>query len=213
MRLWGKIHGQKADYYIVESTYDKGEEEGEKPADFEAHGTGINKSYYWAANSPLGNWTCLPDITPSDLNAARGVKVNFSGDLDRVITTNPFFFKKESFYLRAQIARIHHSTLLVPKRVYRFVEESTTEIEENVPDEGPIPIPSTDMMADPSFWCHFSNSILKCGRTVLMEPEPAEGDERDPEEIKKELEKLDPSEARLKPITDDDTIRGGLPSW
>jgi hypothetical protein len=84
------------------------------------------------------------------------VKVNFSGDLNKVITTNPFFFKKESFYLRAQIARISHSTTLIPHQIYRFVEESTTEIEENVPDEGPLPIPSTKQMSDPSFWRHYS---------------------------------------------------------
>jgi hypothetical protein len=46
-----------------------------------------------------------------------------------------------------------------------------------------------------------------------MEAEPADGDERDPEEIKKELEKADPSEPRLKPITDDAPVKGGAPSW
>lgn len=101
LRLWGKIHGTEKDYYIVEGAYDKGEEEGERPADFEAHGTGINKNYYWATNSPLAEWVLLPDLEPKDLNAARGIKVCFSGNLDRVITTNPFFFKKEAFYLRA----------------------------------------------------------------------------------------------------------------
>ena len=34
---------------------------------------------------------------------------------------------------------------------------------------------------------HFQQSILQCGRVAIMDPEPAEGDERDPEEIKKEL--------------------------
>ena len=38
LRLWGKINGSQRDYYIAESAYDKGEDEGEKPADFEAHG-------------------------------------------------------------------------------------------------------------------------------------------------------------------------------
>lgn len=70
-------------------------------------------------------------------------------------------------------------------------------------------MPSTDMMADPSFWCHLPNSILNCGRIVIMEPEPAEGDERDPEEIKKEAEGKDPAEPRLKPITDDKPVQDG----
>ena len=46
-----------------------------------------------------------------------------------------------------------------------------------------------------------------------MEPEPAEGDERDPEEIKKEHEARDPSEARLKPVSADQTLKGGIPCW
>lgn len=46
-----------------------------------------------------------------------------------------------------------------------------------------------------------------------MEPEPAEGDERDPEEIKKELEKQDPSEARLKPISADAPLKGKTACW
>ena len=78
-----------------------------------------------------------------------------------------------------------------------------------MPDEGPLPVPSTDQMADPTFWRHLSQSILKVGRITLMDPEPVEGDERDPDEIKKELEKLDPSEPRLKPITEDAKVTGG----
>jgi len=44
--------------------------------------------------------------------------------------------------LRAQIARIALSTTLVPKGMFRMVEDSTTEIEENTPEDGPIPVPS-----------------------------------------------------------------------
>jgi Radial spokehead-like protein len=40
-------------------------------------------------------------------------------------------------YLRAQIARITASTTLVPKTIYKFVEETNErEIEEYVPEEG-----------------------------------------------------------------------------
>lgn len=68
-------------------------------------------------------------------------------------------------------------------------------------------------MGNLDFWVHLPQSILQCGRTVIMEPEPAEGDERDPEEIKKEYEARDPSEARLKPISDDTNLKGGIPCW
>jgi hypothetical protein len=145
LRLWGKVHGTERDYYVAEGAYEKPEDENAEARlpDFEPHGTGINKNFYWAANSPLHEWVLLPDLTPQDLNAAREVKVCFSGNLDRTITTNPFFFRKEAFYLRAQIARICHSTQLVPKQVWKLQEESTIEIEPNVPEEGPIPVPST----------------------------------------------------------------------
>ena len=104
MRLWGKILGTKKDYYIAEGTYDGGQEaeEGqEKAADFEARGSGVNKYAYWATNSPLDAWIQLPDLTPKDIKAAKEIKVNFTGELDRQIITNPFFFGKEKHFLRA----------------------------------------------------------------------------------------------------------------
>ena len=39
-----------------------------------------------------------------------------------------------------------------------------------------------------------------------MEQEPIEGDEREPEEIAKEIESRDPFEPRLKKITDDRNV-------
>jgi hypothetical protein len=57
IRMWGKIHGSSRDYYIAEGTYDGGQDEDEKPADFEPRGSGINKYTYWATNSPLDSWT------------------------------------------------------------------------------------------------------------------------------------------------------------
>jgi len=67
VRLWGKIHGTQRDYYIAEGTTEAGQTEEEKPAGFEARGTGVNKFVYWATNSPLDQWTQLPDLSPSDI--------------------------------------------------------------------------------------------------------------------------------------------------
>jgi hypothetical protein len=65
VRLWGKIQGSEKDYFIAEGVYDKGEDDGvERAADFETHGSGVNKNFYWACNSPLGFWEILPDISP-----------------------------------------------------------------------------------------------------------------------------------------------------
>lgn len=105
LRFFGKIRGTEQDYYIAEGEVDgDGEEEGdeeEKPADFEAKGSGVNKFTYWVSHQSFEKWTKLPDLAPKDIEAARQIKVLFSGDLNRTIYTNPFFFKKEKEYLRA----------------------------------------------------------------------------------------------------------------
>jgi radial spoke head protein 4A len=88
-------------------------------------------------------WTRLPDISPKDIAASRRIKVLFTGNLNRPIFTNPFFAGCEKHYLRAQIARINHSTALLPKGVMRLVEDSPREIEENTPEEGELVMPTT----------------------------------------------------------------------
>ena len=105
IRFFGKISGTERDYYVAEGTLDGGEEGGDggdnKPADQEARGTGVNKFVYWVTDSVLEKWTKLPDLTPSDIKAARQVKILMTGDLERSIFTNPYFFGKEKHYLRA----------------------------------------------------------------------------------------------------------------
>lgn len=105
IRFFGKISGTQRDYYVAEGTLEGGEEGGEggdnKPADQEARGTGVNKFVYWVTDSVLEKWTKLPDLTPGDIKAARQIKVLLTGDLERPIFTNPFFFGKEKNYLRA----------------------------------------------------------------------------------------------------------------
>ena len=120
LRLWGKIRGTQKDYFIAEGTGGAAEE-GEEPVEgVEARGTGVNKFTYWVCNGPMGAWTQLPDCKPVDLENARSIKYNFSGNLDQKIFTNPFYFNTEKVYLRAQIARISHSTTLVPKGLHKF---------------------------------------------------------------------------------------------
>lgn len=102
MRFWGKIRGTCADYYIAEGTADaapaEAEAEGEVAmrADIEQRGEGVNVYSYWVTNSPEAkDWALLPDLKPEDLEAARGVRVQFTGNLNEKIFTNPFFFKSE----------------------------------------------------------------------------------------------------------------------
>jgi len=101
MRLWGKIRGNSNDYFIAEGTLDEGEEGGADAGENESRGTGVNKFVYWVTNSPLGQWTQLPDLTRQDVINARSIKYNFSGNLDQKIYTNPFYFGTEKLYLRS----------------------------------------------------------------------------------------------------------------
>ena len=84
-------------------------------------------------------------MKPQDIVESRNIKVVFTGDLERKIYTNPFFFGQEKHYLRAQIARISHSTTLLPSGLWRKVEDNDREIEENTPeDDSEIVMPSTN---------------------------------------------------------------------
>lgn len=102
MRFWGKIRGTQADYFIAEGTADAAPAEGgdgDDPAargDVEARGEGVNVFSYWVTNCPEAkNWTLLPELKPEDLDAARGARAQFTGNLNQKIYTNPFFFKTE----------------------------------------------------------------------------------------------------------------------
>ena len=120
MRFFGKIRCTEKDYYIVEAiaegAEDPGEGEGEENAEVaevkdpnqEEKGTGVNKYTYFVTNNPFTKWEKLPDLSTVHIGVARKIKVLFSGNLERDIICNPFFFGKEKHLLRAQIARISH---------------------------------------------------------------------------------------------------------
>lgn len=164
MKLWGKIKCTERDYYVIEGTVDAAEpEEGAPPETevLEPRGTGVNKYAYFVCNSPNEQWKILPDLKPSDIINARGIKHTFSGDLEREIFTNPFYFQKEKVFLRAQIARITASTTLTPSGLYEFEEESTRDIKLREGDEEkPVVIPSVNDMRNASKWLHLNQSIL-----------------------------------------------------
>ena len=132
----------------------------------EANGTGVNKYTYFVSHSSFSKWTKLPDLQPKDIIASRAIKVMFTGDLERTIHTNPFFFGKEKNYLRAQIARISFSTTLCPEGLFKLDEENAREIVDNAPEEGEIVLPTTKQMSDPEMWLHHTTNILKNSRTT-----------------------------------------------
>lgn len=214
LRFWGKITGTERDYYIAEGQAEAPATEEEKPADQEPRGEGVNSFAYWVCNCPSENkWTALPDLLPADIKIARQVKFHFSGDLERRIITNPFLHKREKYLLRAQIARISHSTTLMPNGIKKVDEENASEIVdvEPVDDQEPF-VPKIKDQSQLVNWRHASKSILNaCNTKLVISEEPPEGVE--PEDFEKMMQARDPSEKRLKPVTDDCKAKGGAPAW
>ena len=114
IRFFGKIYGTERDYYVVECEGGEFEEEaegaaageeaeaaGEPDPKLEGKGTGVNEVSYLVTSDSMSEWTKLPDLSYKDINAARQIKVLFTGNLNRYIFTNPYFFGQEKHYLRA----------------------------------------------------------------------------------------------------------------
>ena len=140
----------------------------------------------------------------------------FTGDLERDIITNPFFFGKEKIYLRAQIARISHGTTVVPRGLFALEEAE----EEGAPQKEIKPVdredeeagfvhPETEDQCSLDNWLHFPKAILLNNRTDHLMPEVPEGVEAEPEDLLKEIVKKDPYVDRLKAVSEDE---GGV-SW
>jgi radial spoke head protein 4A len=63
------------------------------------------------------------------LQAARQIKHILTGHLNASIDSNPSFPGKERHFLRAQIARITHSTVLVPAGFFKPNEEDDKKLD------------------------------------------------------------------------------------
>jgi len=72
-------------------------------------------------------------------------------------------------------------------------------------------LPSTQQVSNLDAWVHYTPNILKCNRLVHLEVEPT--DDQDPDVLKAKIQAADPFEKRLKPISSDRKVRGGLPAW
>ena len=98
-------------------------------------------------------------------------------------------------------------------------DETEREIDPNEPEEGEFEMPSTSQMASAAMWVHAKENILLNGRITHPEVEPGENDAEDfdPEEAKKALQKKDPYEPRLKPLTSDSDVKISashfVPAW
>lgn len=62
-------------------------------------------------------------------------------------------------------------------------------------------------------WVHYTQNILNINRLTHLEPEVPEGVDTTPEDLLKLVTAKDPYEPRLKPISEDAKVKGGLPAW
>ena len=127
----------------------------------EKRGTGVNSSVFWVTDNLLNDWIQLPDCRPIDLIQARQIKHVFTGDLNANVDTNPAFSGKERHLLRATLARIFHSTQIVPKGMFAFDDETN-----QVKFGEEFAFPKTEELRDIKTWGNVQQIILKAGRVT-----------------------------------------------
>jgi radial spoke head protein 4A len=167
VRLWGKMNGTGADYYVFE-----GKTELELPEDcgseFEDQ-SGHNKYTYWALSSNGGGVVKLPPVNENAITISRQIKKLFTGDLNATVSGYPPFPGNEGLYLAAKVADITHTTALAPAGLYE------------ADDDGNI-VDAEEPATDFGGWVHKEVSINSMGRcTAAPEVENADGEmEADP---------------------------------
>lgn len=173
---------------------------------------GVNRyMYYVTSNLSNKEWVELDDVKPTHLIAARKITYTFTGDLNKKIITNPHFPGLEKDLLRCQIARISHTTSIIPlssgaNAQWKVNADNKREMEKN---EEAKPVSIHDCLNIKN-WVHFNVGLLNEGRTVHMEREPPEN--VDPEEFKKQIEAKDPFDDLLASVDLDKKLPSSIPN-
>ena len=147
----------------------EGEKEGaggEAPPEVETRGTGVNKYVYWVTDSVTNDWIELPDTIPGTINISKELKLIFTGKPDSNMVTNPHFAGKEKELLRAQIARISQMISVVPKGLFKTVEDNERDIMEIAEEERKAP--TFNDLKNLNNWCHFAPNILKVNSLIII---------------------------------------------
>jgi len=203
IRLWGKILGSEADYYVAEA-YKEGEvgEADDANPDAEVGGSGANKYTYFVTNDLVSQeWTKLPNVKPSEIVAARRIKKIMSGITTAKVVSHPPFPGTEEVLLRAQIARISSDvTLMFKDQLKRetgnFGDDDATE---PAPNEEFV-MPTASELMTPQGWQHSEPHILQIGRTTHRDP--PEADDENPDNPDNKLRKRMLAEQESDPARD-----------
>jgi len=128
-----------------------------------------------------------------------------TGNLNATVESVPPFPGKERHLLRAQLARIQHTTELCPKGLFEMDEET------NLPKYAEeFNIPGTQELQSLEAWAHLHPIILKAGRCT--HPEPVGMDDEAKEEYMGKLAESDKTEERYRAINEDEAI-SGINAW
>jgi radial spoke head protein 4A len=203
IRLWGKVLGSDADYYVAEAFKegDMGEADEENP-DAEPSGVGANKYTYLVTNDLASQeWTKLPNTKPKEVVAARRIKKLMTGKTTAKVVTHPPFPGTEDVLLRAQIARISSDVTLMfrdkLKREGTFGEEDAGE---PAPNEEFVMPSSSSQLSAMQGWQHSEPHILQNGRTTHRDP--PEADEDNPDNPDNKVRKRMLAEQESDPVRD-----------
>lgn len=170
VRFFGKIQGTQQDYYIIEAKLLDAPQDEKADPHMEPYGSGANQYVYFAANSPGGKWTQLPNVLPQQIMLARQMRRFFTGNLAAPVLGFPRFPWGEAAYLRAQIARISAATVLAPKGAFEVDDrDDLVEIQDSEP-----------ISPDVNSWVHARPHLLQLGRCTQEEREENEDAPRDP---------------------------------
>ncbi|CAG9467505.1 unnamed protein product [Pedinophyceae sp. YPF-701] len=207
VRFFGKILGTHADYYVFETTLKEapgGEDEALAPGEVPAEkGVGTNAYVYYVCNHLGGKFSKLPDVTPKQIKAARTIKKFVTGNLAAPVSAYPVYPGKEAEFLRAQIARIAHTTVLCPKDFFLVDEGEMSRNEE-------YEAKTFDDLLAMENWSHRYPHVKMQGRCEVWRPEP-EGDEEEEEKEPTE-EEAEEGPEQLSTVEADGAVLGGA-AW
>ena len=123
----------------------------------------------------------------------------FTGDLNAEVKSCPPFPGKERHLLRAQLARIQHTTEICPKGMYELDEETGL-----VKFSDEFTVPGTGELSSLEAWAHLNQVLLKAGR--CMHAEPVGLDDEAKEEYMTKKAESDKTEERFRAIVEDSQV-------